>query len=156
MTADRWWVCLGARWLARLEAVSNIIRLWMLTMTGLSTALIGLKDYGYGQFALPLITVTVGALVAGTYYYSEGGVFNQKNRDVADLGANYAGPGMLIDDTLIASGMFAAIHGREPTEEEREAMRRTVRKEWDQYREGAELDPEPDDPSDNLKIANDD
>lgn len=139
-TAERWWVRLAARWLARVEAVSDIVRMAMLTLTGLSTATVALSEYGYAHFAGPLIVATVGSGVAFTYFYTEGGVYNQKNRDRADLGSNYAQPGNYIDDMIIGAAMFAALHGRPPDDEEVADIEKAVGMVWSDLRDGVDLD----------------
>lgn len=139
-TAQRRPVRLAARWLARLEAVSPIIRMAMLTMTGLSTALVALSQYGLKQYAAPLIGATALAGVVFTYLYTEGGVWNQKNRDKKDLGDNFASPLMRIDDELIGSAVFAAVHGRPPDEDEQEAIAQAVDKSWRKHRDGVDLE----------------
>lgn len=139
-TAERAPVRRAARWLARIEAVAPMIRVAMLTMTGLSTALVALSSYGLGRFAVPLVATTVLAGVAFTYLFTEGGVYNQKNRDKKDMGDNFASPLMRIDDELIGSAVFAAVHQRPPDEHEQEAIAQAVESPWRQHRDGVEVD----------------
>jgi len=138
-TAERWWVRLAARWLARVDGVSGQLRLAMLVMTGLSTATITLKQYGHGNLAWPLIAVSGVVMLLYTYLYTEGGVWNQVQRDKKDMSTNYSNPLMLMDDTLIGISAFVAIEGRKPTEEEREMIEEAVREQWADYRDGVEL-----------------
>ncbi len=142
-TADRWWVRLAARWLARIDGVSGQIRLAMLVMTGLSTATLSLQQYGLGRFAVPLIGATGLGLLAFTWAYAEGGVWNQMARDRADLSSNHATPRAKINTELMAVAMFAAIHGREPDADERETMEDSIGTQWDERRDGVELDDPP-------------
>lgn len=136
MTANRWWVRLAARWLARIDGVSGQLRLAMLGMTGLSTATLTLRQYGHGEYAWPLIAVvSVGAL-AYTYLYNEGGVRNQVGRDRQDLGTNFAGPTMRMDDELIARGILAAQKGKPLTEDERQAIKTELDEGFAEYRNG--------------------
>lgn len=139
MTANRWWVRTAARWLARIDGVSGQLRLAMLGLTGVSTATLTLRQYGYGQFAWPLIILIALGTVAYTYLYTEGGVWNQVSRDRQDMSTNYAGPTMLMDDVCIATGQFVAENGRKPDEEERKMIQEAIRYQWDEYREGIEL-----------------
>lgn len=130
----------AARWLARVEAVAPMVRVAMLTLTGLSTALVALKSYGLDRFAVPLVGLTLIGGIIGTYLYTEGGVYNQKNRDKKDLGDNFASPLMRIDDELIGSAVFAAVHQRPPDDDEQEAIANAVDKPWRQHRNGVEVD----------------
>lgn len=140
MTADRTWVQFAARWIARIEAVRGIVQMATLSMTAVSTTLLGLQAYGYGEYALPFMLGVAVAGVAFAYLYTEGGVWNQKNRDHSDMGNNFATPRDVIDDTLIATGVFAALHGRQPTDEEREHIQTAVQSQWQEFRDGIDLD----------------
>lgn len=142
-TADRWWVRLAARWLARIDGVSGQIRLAMLVMTGLSTATISLRQYGLGEFAVPLIAATAVALLAFTFLYSEGGVWNQMARDRADLSSNHATPRAKINTELTGVAIFAALEGREPDADERAAIETAVDEQWSDRRDGVKLEDPP-------------
>lgn len=74
------------------------------------------------------------------YYYSEGGVWNQVSRDRQDMSNNFSTPRDVIDDTLIATGMFAAQEGRPPDDEEADAIYTAVRGQWEEFRDGINLD----------------
>lgn len=140
MTATRWWVKLAARWLARVDGVSGMIRLAMLGLTGISTATLTLRQYGHGEYAWPLIAVIgVGTLVF-TYLYTEGGVWNQMARDRQDLSTNFAGPSMRMNDEMIARGILAAQEKRELSAEEREAIQRELDHAFEEFREGIDLE----------------
>ena len=138
-TAERWWVRIVARWLARIDGVSGQLRLAMLVMTGLSTATITLKQYGHGNLAWPLIIVSGLVMLVYTYLYTEGGVWNQVQRDKKDMSTNYSNPLMLMDDSLIGIAAFVAIEGRKPTPDEREMIEEAVREQWEDYRDGVDL-----------------
>lgn len=139
MTAERWWVKTAARWLARIDGVSGQIRLAMLGMTGLSTATLTLKQYGHGGYAWPLIVGTGLVVIVYTYLYTEGGVWNQVSRDRQDLSNNFAGPGMRMDDELIARGIGAMMKGEKLTEEERDAISGELDDAFDEYRDGIDM-----------------
>lgn len=139
MTANRWWVRLAARWLARVDGVSGQLRLAMLALTGFSTATLTLRQYGHGQLALPLVGVLSAGMVVYTYLYAEGGVWNQMARDRVDLSTNFAGPTMRMDDELIARGILAAQKGRELESDEREAIKTELDVAFQEYRHGIEL-----------------
>lgn len=142
-TADRWWVRLAARWLARIDGVSGQIRLAMLIMTGLSTATLTLRQYGYGEYAWPLIGLTAVGMLVFTYLYTEGGVWNQMARDRADLSSNYATPQAKINTEMTGAALFAALEGRPPNDKEREAIEDAVAERFDEHRDGVELDDPP-------------
>lgn len=145
MTATRWWVRMAARWLARVEAVSDIVRMAMLTLTGLSTATLTLRQYGHGRYAWPLISVVLVGGVLFTWFYTEGGVYNQKNRDRMDLGDNYSGPTMLLDRQISAAQFAELAHvlqngqNLEPEEVEERMQQATVR-EWASLRDGVDIE----------------
>lgn len=136
MTAQRWWVRLAARWLARIDGVNGQLRLLFLAMTGYGIVLQTLAQYGLGSYALEVIGVSSLFLVAYTYYYNEGGVRNQVSRDRNDLSSNFAGPTMRIDDEFIARGIQAARNGKPLTKGEREAVQEELDAAWAQYRNG--------------------
>jgi len=140
MTADRWWVKTAARWLARIDGISGMMRLAMLVMTGLSTALLTLKQYGYGRYAWLFIGVVAAGTLVFTYLYTEGGVWNQMSRDRQDLSSNFAGPAMRMRNELLARGVLAAEEGRELSEGEREAIKAELDVAFEEYRDGIDLE----------------
>jgi len=140
MTAQRWWVQMGARWLARIDGVSGQLRLAMLIMTGLSTATLTLRQYGHGEFAWPLISLTGVVMVVFTYLYSEGGVWNQVNRDRRDLSANWAGPNIRISQELLVRGIAASRRERELTDDERTMIQNELNVAFDELRDGIDLE----------------
>ncbi|MDZ7850745.1 MAG: hypothetical protein U5K70_08100 [Halodesulfurarchaeum sp.] len=142
-TAQRWWVRLAARWLARVDGVSGMIRLAMLGMTGLSTATLTLRQYGHGEYAWPLIAVVMSGTLVFTYLYTEGGVWNQMSRDRQDLSNNFAGPSMRINDELLARALLAAQEKRELSETERQAIKTELDDAFDEYRDGLPLEDAP-------------
>ena len=139
MTANRWWVRLAARWLARVDGVSGMIRLAMLGLTGLSTATLTLRQYGHGEYAWPFVLVVAIGTLVFTYLYTEGGVWNQMARDRQDLSTNFAGPSMRMNNELIARGILAAQEGRELSEAERKAIKQELDHAFHEYRDGIDL-----------------
>lgn len=140
MTAVRWWVRLFARWQARIDSVKGQIQAVSLAVTAFSTFSLVLQGFGLGQFVLPL---GVGLAVIGpayAYLYFEGGVWNQVSRDRADMSTNFAGPSMKMDDTVTGAAVFAAVHGRVPTEDELAVIESAVDEKWQDYRNGVTLD----------------
>lgn len=139
MTANRWWVRTAARWLARIDGVSGQLRLAMLAMTGLSTASLSLQQYGFGHLAGPLIVATGAGMLVYTYLYTEGGVWNQMRRDKSDLSRNYATPTQLISSELTGRAILAALHERELTDAEKQALRKELDETWAEHRDGIDI-----------------
>jgi len=140
MTANRWWVRLAARWLARIDGVTGQIQMVSLSVTAFSTFGILLQNYGLGGLVPYLgAAAAVGCLVY-VYLYTEGGVWNQVAKDRQDLSTDFSGPTMKMDDTLIGVAVFAAIHERPPTKEEIETIETAVDGQWKEYRDGVLTD----------------
>jgi len=124
----------------RVEAAGTVLRLVYFAGILVTTGVGALASYGYGSYAPHFVaTVGVGTLVF-SYAYAERGVFNQKNRDKADVGQNFVGPETLMDDTMIGVAVFAAQNGRPPTPQEREAIEQAVSGQWSEYRDGVDID----------------
>lgn len=139
-TAERWWVRLAARWLARVDGVSGQIRVFSLGVTAFSTFSLVLQNSGHGEFVVPLGVIGLIVSPIYTYFYAEKGVWNQVQRDKTDMSTNYSGPVMLMDDALIGIGMFYAVHGRPPTDEELDELEGAVKQQWEEYRTGVDID----------------
>jgi len=140
MTAERWWVRSGARWIARIDSVKGHLNLVFQGMTGVSLASGALKYFGAAWAVGPFIAIIGLSVLGYAYLYSEGGVWNQVSRDRSDMSNNFATPRDVIDDTLIAVGVFAAINGREPEGEELEHIQDAVRSQWEEFRHGIDLE----------------
>lgn len=141
MTAERWWVRLAARWLARVDGVSGQLRLAMLGLTGVSTASLTLQQYGYGEYAVPFIALLGATTLVYTYYYSEGGVWNQVARDRTDMSDNYSGPTMLMDAKIEARQLAFLAYmldngGLESYDDVAEQMEQITVEEWASLRDG--------------------
>ena len=129
-----------ARWIMRLEAAGGILRMGFLGVTAASTltsalALIGLQSYA----PYVLATGIVGTFVFA-FGYTEYGIYNRKNRERVDYGNNFARPDMKIDDEITGAAVFAAIHQRQPTEEEEEAIEESVDRFWKKHRNGVDIE----------------
>lgn len=144
-TAERWWVRLAARWLARIDGVSGQLRLAMLGLTGVSTASLTLKQFGYGRYAVPFIAVLGVGTIAYTYVYAEGGVWNQVARDRRDLSDNFSGPTMLHQNRIQARQLahlaYYLEHGTDDVtpSELADEMRDVTNEEWAALRDGVNL-----------------
>lgn len=139
-TAERWWVRMAARWLARVDGVKTHIQVVSLGVTAFSTFSLVLQNSGHGGWVVPLGVAGLLGMPVYTYLYTEGGVWNQVSRDRVDLSTNFAGPTMLMDDVQIAIGTFVALHGRKPTAEERKQIESAIKEQWDDYRNGIQVD----------------
>lgn len=139
MTANRWWVKLAARWLARIDGVKGQVQMFSLAVTAFSTFSLVLQNAGYGH-VVPWLGI--GAVIVGivyTYLYTEGGVWNQVQRDRQDLSNNFAGPNSAIQAELNARTYAAAKLGRPLEQEEREAARVEREATFMEHRDGLEI-----------------
>jgi len=139
MTAQRWWVQSAARWLARIDGVSNQLRLAMLGVTGASTAALSLQQYGYGRLTVPLLAAGGAATLAYTYAYTEGGVWNQMSRDRRDMADNWAGPTARIRNEMLTRGLVAADRGRRLSEDEVNTIQSELDAAFREYRDGYDI-----------------
>lgn len=136
MTANRWWVRLGARWLARIDGASGIVQMATLSVTAFSTFSIMLQNFGMGYLVPYLGLVSTVGFVVFVYLYAEGGVWNQVSRDRVDMSTNYAGPTMRMDEEMAARAILAGLKQRPLTEEEREAIKAEADDVFFEYRDG--------------------
>jgi len=142
-TAERWWVKAFARWMARVQTVQGQLSLLFQGMSGVGIASGALKYLGAPLWMITILFILfVAGVITYIYVYAEHGVHNQKNRDLNDIGNNFAQPINYIDDVLIGVAVFAAQHGREPTDDELATITETVREQWDEYRDGMDIDNE--------------
>jgi len=140
MTADRRWVQIIARWLARFDGVKGQVQMFSLAITAFSTFGIMLQGYGLGKFVPYIGICMVGLGSIYTYFYTEGGVWNQVQRDRQDLSNNFAGPNSRIQAELNARAILAGIKGETLTDDEQKAMKTEAKAVFDEYRDGIELD----------------
>lgn len=129
-----------ARWIARIDGVSKFIQLGMLGLTGISTATLSLRAYGHGQYAWIVISVSIIGSLVFAFYYTEGGVWNQVNRNKADLSANYSVPTMYVNQMLQIPALYSVLYNREPTKQELERAQEIVLDQWKEYRNGIDID----------------
>jgi hypothetical protein len=140
MTAQRWWVKLFARWQARVDSSLQEINLGlrMISSGGIGSA--ALTYLGHRWLVIPFLASMLLAIMVYAYLTFEGGVKNQVARDRADMIGNFASPGNMIDDVLIGVAVFSAVHNRQPKDEELEMIIDTVRKQWEEYRDGIDIE----------------
>jgi hypothetical protein len=139
MTATRWWVRRAARWIARVNGVKAHIQMVSLAVTAFSTFSIMLQGFGLGQY-VPV--VAIGAAVAGsayTYLYTEGGVWNQVQRDQADLSNNYADPNARINTEMSARAIVAALQASQLNEDQVQALQTELNGSFAELRDGVDI-----------------
>lgn len=139
MTADRWWVKLGARWIARVDSVKAHLNLFFTAMTGVSVASGALAYLGAEQLVPYFVAATAVGVLAYSYLYAEGGVWNQVQRDRRDLSTNWAGPTARINAELTSRTWTAAKQGEELTDAQRQAAKREADAAFEEYRDGYDL-----------------
>lgn len=142
MTATRWWVRKAARWLARFDTTKEQLQAISLAVTAFSTFSIVLQNAGYGQYIPHVGVIGVVGWIVYTYYYSEGGVHNQKQRDMVDLSDNYSSPTMLMNKKLEARQLayLGALVSDEEFESVIERMDELTEDEWAELRDGVDLE----------------
>jgi len=140
MTAQRWWVKVAARWMARVDGVSRQIRMVSLGVTAFSTFSLLLQSSGHGELIMPLgVGLALGSPVY-IYLFTEGGVWNQVARDRRDLSNNFAGPNARISNEMLARSLAAWDKGDELSAEERELLQDELNAAFFDLRHGVELD----------------
>lgn len=145
MTANRWWVKAAARWLARFDTTKTQLQAISLAITAFSTFSLVLQNAGLGEYVPHLGVVAGLSWIVYTYYYAEGGVHNQKQRDMVDLSDNYSGPTMaldaLIESKQLAYLAYAIQNGEQQSLEELQSeMREISLEEWKALRNGLDED----------------
>jgi len=140
MTATRWWVRLAARWFAKIKTTEGQLRSLSLAVTAFSTFSLVLQNAGLGQFVPVVGAIAACGWVIYSHLYSEGGVHNQAQRDLADLSNNYAGPSSRINNELTGRAVAAAMKGDSLTQGEREAMQEELDAAFSEYRDGIVLE----------------
>lgn len=128
------------RWIMRFEAASQILSIGFQGTTAVS-ALSGVLAYSGLQRVVPyVLAIGVPGVFVFAWTYAELGLWNRKNREKADYGNNFARPDMRIDDEITGAAVFAAVHGRPPDTEEREAIAAATDSTWRDLRNGVEVD----------------
>lgn len=127
------------RWLMRIEAAGNVLRMAFLGVTAASTLTSALALIGHETLAPYVLGAGIVSTLLFAWAYVELGVYNRKNRERAERGNNFSRPDMRIDDELIAAGVFAAVHGRPPEDEEEQAIEETLDGTFNKYRNGVEI-----------------
>lgn len=140
MTADRWWVRRAARWIARVNGVKAHIQMASLAVTAFSTFSIMLQGFGLGRFVpyFGLLSAVIGVLY--TYLYTEGGVWNQVQRDQADMSNNYADPNSRINAEMSTRALVAALQGNALDDGQREALEDELEDAFGELRDGVDVD----------------
>lgn len=129
-----------ARWMMRLEAAGQVLRMAFLGVTAASTLSTALSVMGYQWLAAPALAVGFVATLLFAYVYVDMGVFNRKNREKVDHGNNFARPDMRIDDELTARGIVAAQLGRPLNDDERNATKQELDAAFAEHRNGVDVE----------------
>lgn len=140
MTANRWWVKMGARWIARVDSVKAHLNLFFTAMTGVSVASGALAYLGAERFVPYFVAATAIGVLAYSYAYAEGGVWNQVQRDRRDLSTNWAGPTARINAELTSRTWTAAQQGEALSEAQRAAAKAEADAAFEEFRDGFELE----------------
>jgi uncharacterized membrane protein len=114
-----------------------------LAVTAFSTFAIMLQGFGLGRYVAFL---AVGSAVVGVgyvYLYSEGGVWNQVQRDQADLSNNYADPNARINAEMSTRALVAGLQGEPLTDQQREAFEHELDAAYQQLRDGVDVERAP-------------
>lgn len=127
-----------SRWLMRLQAIQGFIQMGSMLVTAASTLTFALQAIGYTQLAPYVLAISFGCIPAFAWIYTEMGVYNRKNRENSDRGANWAGPDAYINSVIGATGTFYAMNGRPPTQAELEDIEESVRRA-EKYRDGIDV-----------------
>lgn len=129
-----------ARWVFRFEAAQGIINMVFRGITAVSTLTAALALIGAERYAKWLLLIGVIGTPIFAYAYTEFGIFNRKNRERSDRGANWSGPDGYMNCVMDSVGIFYGLHGRPPTEEEYEDIKESVGIPFSEFRTG--IDPE--------------
>lgn len=140
MTAQRWWVRMYARWIMRIKSVQGQLNLFFTAISGVSLASGALRYFGASTLSIVISLFLMALfLLVYTYYYSEGGVWNQVSRDQREVSANYADPKSRINTEMTARTLAAVLEGRELNAEEREAAKTECDLVYEEYRDGYDI-----------------
>lgn len=136
MTATRWWVQRIARWIARVNGVRGHIQMASLAVTAFSTFSIMLQGFGLGRYVpyVGIASALVGVLYV--YLYTEGGVWNQVQRDQADLSNDYADPNSYINVEMSTRALVAALQSDRLDDEQRAALEAELNEAFTELRDG--------------------
>lgn len=127
------------RWLMRIQAVQGFIQIGSMMVTAASTLTFALQSIGYTHLAPYVLAIGIGGTPIFAWCYTELGLYNRKNRENSDRGANWAGPDAYINSVIGATGTFYAMNGRPPTHEELEDIEESVRRAQ-RYRDGIDVE----------------
>lgn len=136
MTATRWWVRRIARWIARINGVRGHIQMASLAITAFSTFSIMLQGFGLGQYVPYFGVASVLVGVVYIYLYTEGGVWNQVQRDQADLSNDYADPNSYINVEMNTRALVAALQSERLDDQQREALEAELNESFEELRDG--------------------
>jgi len=114
--------------------------MFSLAVTAFSTFGVLLQGFGLGGYVPYIGGIGAVGLLIYTYYFTEGGVWNQVSRDRQDMSTNFAAPSSRINTEMSARALFAAFERRELTEEERDSIKRELDATFAEHRDGIDLE----------------
>lgn len=129
-----------ARWLMRFQAVQGFIQMGSMMVTAASTLTFALQAIGYTEIAPYVLGIGLFGTPAFAWAYTELGLFNRKNREKSDRGANWAGPDAFMNSVIGAMGTYYAMNQDVPDSDEFEELQQSVELAWREYRDGINLD----------------
>lgn len=140
MTANRWWVKLFARWKAKVSAVQADIGLFFAAVRTVAIAS-GVMAYFDvpSWFIVGFMAAIFALVVLYAHLYSEGGVWNQTQRDKRDFSNNFAGPNGRIVQEIGARAFVAGMQGEELTDDQRQAITAEADRSFQELRDGIDL-----------------
>lgn len=128
------------RWLMRFQAIQGIIGMVTGTVTAASTLTFALQSLGYAEIAPYVLALGVLSGIVFAYGYEKLGLYNRKNRENSDRGANWAGPDSYMNSVIGAMGTYYAMNQEVPNDDEFEELQECVHRAWQEYRDGIEID----------------
>lgn len=141
MTATRWWVKLFARWKAKISAVQADISLFFagVRTVAIASGIMAFFDLPNWFIGGSMAAIFVVVLLYA-HLFSEGGVWNQMQRDKRDYSNNFAGPNGRIVQEIGARAFVAGMQGEELTAEQRQAIAAEADQSFQDLRDGIPLE----------------
>jgi hypothetical protein len=120
--------------------VKGHLGLFFSAMSGVSLASGALAYIGYRELVPSFLVFIISGVLAFAYLYAEGGVWNQVQRDQADLSNNYADPNARINSEMSSRAIVAALQGSELDADQREALKNELDASFAMLRDGVDVE----------------